>query len=81
MTRDDHAGVRKRTAVALRGATLDHSDLMTLERTVVRHGKANDAATNDEHPLAHSERIPQQSGSASSKMNVASAVTYALPVM
>lgn len=75
MARDDHAGVDERAPVAVRTATLDERDTMPFARTVVGDAEADDSATDDEDMLAHARWLmPQHSGSASSKISVASSV-------
>src|SRR5262249_23357573 len=77
-----HAGIGERAAIALGGAALQHDDAMPLLSAGMGDAQAHHPATDDDDARAHPcATMPQQSGSASSKMSVASAVTYALPVM
>src|SRR5687767_7091427 len=78
MAGHNHARVAIRTAFVLFFALIDDSDLVAALRRVVRAAHADNAAADDHHSL---HRMPQQNGSRSSKMKVASELTKALPVI
>src|SRR4029077_12020151 len=80
MARGNHPRVSVRASAVLLGRAIEQGDAMAALRGVVRRTKPDYPAADDGDAFC-AQRIPQQYGSRSSRISVASELTYADPRM